>query len=226
MNYGKENGRVAFDKVKQSYYVYWHDPETGKRKTTTYAKWWWETNIGPIPPGYRAGYRDGNPLNLKEGNICLQTPAEFGQKISKRLQGHGFSDETKQKMSARKKGGKLTDEHKRKIGDASRRAWGKGTFDTVHVGKNNKNWRGGPADGYPSEFVRVRDAILSRDRNTCRVCGNPKGKRLEVHHIDGNRNHNTDDNLLTLCSLCHNRVHSKMTNIDPILLVLRSMLKF
>jgi predicted HNH restriction endonuclease len=49
----------------------------------------------------------------------------------------------------------------------------------------------------------------------CHVCGIGKtGKRnLHVHHIDKNKQNNAHSNLITLCALCHRRVHS--LKIDP-----------
>jgi len=129
----KKNGKIAFDKSKGSYYVYWVDPDTGKRKTTTYARWYWEVHRGEIPDGYRASYKDGNSLNIEPNNIILISPKEFGKQISKRLMGHGFSEETLQKMSDAKKGGKLSEEHKKKIGKATKRMWREGVFDDPKI---------------------------------------------------------------------------------------------
>lgn len=51
----------------------------------------------------------------------------------------------------------------------------------------------------------LRDAALARDRHRCRKCG--AEERLHVHHIDGDRNNQRLDNLATLCSACHGRLH-------------------
>jgi len=56
----------------------------------------------------------------------------------------------------------------------------------------------------------VRDAVLDRDRCKCQMCGNTED--LEVHHIK-NRQHGGSDhpyNLITLCTHCHDRVHSRI----------------
>lgn len=130
---GKSNGRKAFDKKKQSYYVYWIDPETNKRKTTTYARWWWQINKGEIPEGYRASYKDGNPLNINPDNIILISPAEFGASVSERLMGHRFSEKTLQKMSDAKKGKPLSKTHKENIGKATKQMWKDGVFDSPEI---------------------------------------------------------------------------------------------
>jgi hypothetical protein len=41
----------------------------------------------------------------------------------------------------------------------------------------------------------------------CEVCG-ATGRKLHVHHKDGNGLNNSDDNLITLCVPCHQRWHS------------------
>jgi len=66
----------------------------------------------------------------------------------------------------------------------------------------------------------VRRSVLCRDKHTCQECGwsqdrwnqdNPR--HLELHHvkqhIDGGSNE--ENNLLTLCNICHDRKHKKQT---------------
>src|SRR4030042_2668274 len=64
----KENGKISYDKMKGAYYVYWFDSETLKRKTTSFARWFWEVNIGTIPAGYVASYKDKNSENINPDN--------------------------------------------------------------------------------------------------------------------------------------------------------------
>lgn len=47
------------------------------------------------------------------------------------------------------------------------------------------------------------DVIFASDM-TCCVC-NQKGKSVQIHHIDGNRDHNEFENLAVLCLECHNK---------------------
>ena len=223
---GKENGKMAFDVNKQNYYVYWFDPDTLKRKTTTYARWWWEINKGEVPDGYRVSYGDGNELNIDPDNIVLVSPQEFGQEISLRLMGHSFSDETLQKMSDAKAGKSLSDEHKLKIGNASRDAWANGKFDGVHKGEHNYKWRGGVEKSYPKEFNdELKRIIKERDKYKCQICKTDlyKTHKAQIHHIDGNRSNNSLDNLILLCSSCHHSVHTP-SNKDEIILAFRSKL--
>ena len=72
-------------------------------------------------------------------------------------------------------------------------------------GKNNPNWKGGSKGDYPNAFSKkLRQKILKRDSYLCKHCdGVHKGYRLEVHHIDHDKNNNNENNLVTLCSKCH-----------------------
>ena len=54
------------------------------------------------------------------------------------------------------------------------------------------------------EWKRIRKNIIERD-HFCINCSSTK--RLEVHHIDKNRNNNESKNLLTLCYKCHSKKH-------------------
>lgn len=230
---GYENACKTFDKVKKSYYVYWIDQETGKRHTTSYPRWWWETHVDEVPENYRVGYKDGNTLNIDPENFYLQSPEEFGSKISKRLMGHTFSDETLKKMSEAKNGKKLSEAHKQKIGKQSKRMWAEGVFDDVHFRENNYHWRGGVDVVYPPEFnEQLKNKIWERDNYSCRACKKDLrfSKNGEIHHIDGQPENCVDENLILLCVDCHKGkfgVHySGKTNNDVILVLRRLLPKY
>ena len=59
-------------------------------------------------------------------------------------------------------------------------------------------------------FANTKAYVLNRDKHTCKKCGGKnKDNRLEVHHIVFRSNGGSDeqDNLLTLCKNCHDKVH-------------------
>ena len=63
---------------------------------------------------------------------------------------------------------------------------------------------------YPEEYFRIRKSILKRDNNICKLCeqhGNKKNNRIEVHHIDYNKNNNKERNLITTCHKCNDKVN-------------------
>ena len=47
--------------------------------------------------------------------------------------------------------------------------------------------------------------VLKRDNYVCRKCGSTK--RLSIHHIDWNKENNSESNLVVLCSSCHSTLH-------------------
>lgn len=91
------------------------------------------------------------------------------------------------------------------------------------IGKNNPSWIDGRSYiFYPKEFNEsLKEKIRLRDKHICQYCKlhqkclkNKFKKRLEIHHIDYNRNNCIDTNLITLCSQCNimvnkNRNHWK-----------------
>lgn len=219
----KEHAIYYYDEKTNIALACWREPD-GSQKRTTYARWLWEMNNGSVPESYVCRWKDKNPQNAVIENVELISPEQISQETSQRLMGHGFSDETKQKMSNARKGMKLSDEHKNKISNSLYRRWASGEFDSIHVGENSAHWKGGTEKYYPKEFNKeLRRRIKERDKSKCRICS--KGhKRMEVHHIDMNRNNNEMENLILLCSDCHHQVHGTWCNNDPVILAFRSKL--
>jgi hypothetical protein len=87
-------------------------------------------------------------------------------------------------------------------------------------GKSNPNWDGGHSPERQSKYARfawkeLAKTILKRDNYECRKCGaeHTKGIKLAVHHIKKWSAYPElrfkANNLLTLCELCHRKIHSK-----------------
>lgn len=62
--------------------------------------------------------------------------------------------------------------------------------------------------GYPRIFRKIKLQILSRDKNVCAICGS--SLQMVVHHIDWNKENCIENNLISLCRVCHARVHTEM----------------
>lgn len=62
-----------------------------------------------------------------------------------------------------------------------------------------------------------KQTMMSRARkhklSACQVCS--ATDRLHVHHVDKNLLNNAPANLMTLCVLCHNRVHAGLIALKP-----------
>jgi hypothetical protein len=213
---GKESGKVSYDKLKGAYYVYWFDSDTLKRKTTSYARWYWEVNIGIIPDGYVASYKDKNPKNINPDNIVLSSPNDIGKAISERTKGKIFSNETRKKMSIVRKKKKLSDEHKKHIGESMK-------------GEKNRFWIDGRSYiEYPPEFDGIlKRRVRRRDKNVCRACNkDARHTKGAVHHMDGDKMNSDIGNLILLCKDCHLVVHRGFDTTNPIIKLLQSLLVF
>lgn len=64
-------------------------------------------------------------------------------------------------------------------------------------------------NGQGKGFYNTKSAVLNRDNYECQICGK-KDVRLEVHHIvfRSQGGSNRIDNLVTLCSDCHKKIHN------------------
>ena len=54
----------------------------------------------------------------------------------------------------------------------------------------------------------VRTAVIDRDGGVCSVCGSAGD--LHVHHLDLDPTNDDPSNLVTLCGICHARVHTEL----------------
>jgi hypothetical protein len=81
-----------------------------------------------------------------------------------------------------------------------------------HTGDNNPNWIGGIAEtGYPFNFnEELKELIRKRDNHTCQLCGKTQKesrRKLDIHHIDYNKENLNSKNLLSLCRKCNVKVN-------------------
>ena len=85
------------------------------------------------------------------------------------------------------------------------------------LGSKNSNWKGGASPEYyrikgSSTWRKLRKRIFERDNGICAICKEKKDK-WHIHHLihwDIARELIfDDDNVVTLCSKCHHRIHRK-----------------
>jgi len=111
-------------------------------------------------------------------------------------------------QSAWNKNKSWSEEHKIKMRETSMRL---GLKPPAHKGANSHFWKGGITnDPYPEEWdEKLRENIRQRDNYICKLCGihqdELKGwnKKLDIHHIDYNKDNFNSDNLISLCRSCH-----------------------
>lgn len=85
-------------------------------------------------------------------------------------------------------------------------------------GKNNPAWKGGASfEPYCEKFnAEFKKYIRDKFGRVCFLCGKTEednGKKLSVHHVNGNKNCGCDEDetcqFVPLCVSCHSKMHSK-----------------
>lgn len=87
-------------------------------------------------------------------------------------------------------------------------------WEQLMAGENNPNWLGGVSfEPYAPAFnEKLKKKIRARDNNVCQLCGSSKskvrnGNTMIVHHIDYDKSHNNENNLIALCNKCNSKVN-------------------
>ena len=90
---------------------------------------------------------------------------------------------------------------KRKKGDSK----GKNNWNYGKTGKLSPAYIEGLIRKYPCKFNKIlKESIRERDNHQCQICGKlENGRKLDVHHIDYDKNNLNPKNLITLCRSCH-----------------------
>ena len=75
-------------------------------------------------------------------------------------------------------------------------------------GELHSNWKGSTSfEPYPLGWSNTfKEQIRYRDEYKCQECGTPEvenGRKLDVHHIDYNKNNIKPSNFISLCRKCH-----------------------
>jgi len=88
---------------------------------------------------------------------------------------------------------------------------------TYYKGKKNPNWHGG-ISSLPYSFAfnsDLKDYIRQRDNYVCQKCGlhqvkniKTHNRRLSVHHVDYNKQNCKENNLVSLCTVCHGKTNN------------------
>lgn len=84
---------------------------------------------------------------------------------------------------------------------------GKGTHKKTSHCYDINDILSGKYPGYQTFKLKNRLLSLGIKENKCEICGitewNGKPLNMELHHIDGNKNNNSLENLQILCPNCH-----------------------
>lgn len=146
---------------------------------------------------------------------------EVRERISKGLSGRVLSEESRARGSEAKMGEKnpmygrgnertgsnnpmygrkISEEHKRRITE-------------TQSGDKHHNWQGGISRlPYTQDWTRtLKEATRQRDGHQCKMCGigqDEISEKLNVHHIDYEKENCNTDNLISLCRSCHAKTSS------------------
>ena len=73
--------------------------------------------------------------------------------------------------------------------------------------------RGENHPNYTDSKWSYRNKALNHYDHKCQLCGYDKIEILLVHHIDGNRDNSSINNLIILCRNCHHEIHLGITKL-------------
>jgi len=76
------------------------------------------------------------------------------------------------------------------------------------IGKNNPSWKDGVSlELYGTDWTDdLKESIRKRDNYTCQECGTHQDElsiKLDIHHIDYDKDNLNPINLISLCRKCH-----------------------
>ena len=131
--------------------------------------------------------------------------------------GHSFSEETLEKIRKAKQGKHCSPETEFKKGIHPETEFKKGNHPKTEfkkgqfVGAKSPLWEGGISfEPYSTDWRSdLKEAIRKRDDYICQICDirqdelKGRTKKLDVHHIDYNKDNLNPNNLVSLCHSCH-----------------------
>ena len=103
-----------------------------------------------------------------------------------------------------------------KPGKKGQIAWNKGKKFPEKSGKNCHLWRGGIyKNKYPTNWTDdLKESIRKRDNYKCKICDVRQNelksinRKLDIYHIDYDKNNLDSNNLLSLCRKCHAKINT------------------
>jgi len=141
----------------------------------------------------RKRIKSGDIYLFKKGNKMRLGVTSWNKNLTKE------TDERVANYAKKKEGVKRSKETCEKLSNSL-----KGKY----IGKNANNWQGGKSfEPYGLEFNNsLKEKIRKRDNYKCKLCNIDESKlkqKLNIHHIDYNKQNNSKDNLISLCLSCH-----------------------
>lgn len=159
-------------------------------------------------------------------NLGLKMSEEQKVKLSKIHKGKILSEEHKRAISNGVKKHLPSTAFKKNVSTWNAgtkgimKAWNKGLKTGLipktafKKGQKPWNWQGGISfKPYPLGWTKTfKEQIRYRDGYKCQVCGMPEvenGRKLDVHHIDYDKQNIAIENLISLCKKCHRKTNGR-----------------
>lgn len=160
------------------------------------------------------GRKQSEEANRKRSESLKNIPRteEWKKKIGIANTGKKHSKETKEKNSLATKEYYNNPENKKLQSERIKLVWSNPEYKNKMSGENSTHWKGGREYAiYGEEWSKqLREQIRERDNYQCQLCLTTQEeslvkykKKLDVHHIDYNKENCSEDNLVSLCVSCH-----------------------
>ena len=161
-------------------------------------------------------------------DIKKQNPGDFKKGEPSAFLGHNHTEEARKKMSEDRKG--KTNNSGRTHLKKGHTPWNKGKtgvyseerrkqISLSRLGKvspkKGKRYKTQESKEYSLDWKEVRLSVYKRDNFICQECFKHCDKNIGIacHHIDYDKQNNDDQNLITLCTFCHNKTVYKTDEI-------------
>ena len=147
---------------------------------------------------------------MRKAKLGVPKSEEHKANIALAMEGKIKSREHKAKLSVSHTGMKLPPRSKETLDRMSVAKSGKNNPIYGKTGEKSPNWRGGLSSyPYPINFTKqLKEYIRERDNHICQLCGKTEEqnrRKLDVHHIDYNKENLNESNLISLCKSCHQK---------------------
>lgn len=209
-----KNRKESSDRLKNKPSIFkgrHHTDECRKRMSQSHAG-------KPLPLSTRLQMSKSNA----RWNLGKHLPQATRQKISNKLMGNVVPESTRLAVSRALFERWSNPEHRYRMSQNMRILWSnpeykervrRSMFLNIPRGEKAGGWRGGLSFiPYTKEFNKLTKArIRERDNYVCQLCSLSEadnGKHLTIHHIDYDKAHSVDNNLISLCVICNTRVNT------------------
>ena len=153
-------------------------------------------------------FREKQRKMLSERSKEWWKDPEYRERVTERSKKLWEDDEYREMMSKKAKEQWADLEYYQYMTDVVNEHWADPENRESVSGENSVHWRGGKSfEPYTPDFnFEFKEYIRNREGRCCFLCGkaaDENGTRLDVHHIDYDKENTTEENCVALCKKCH-----------------------